>query len=712
MKLCLLLLPRLAMPADSPTLSHTPQNQKKVYGRTPEKNEIPSPGETALKFKKDDDVYYYSKHEIRMFDTIANPLKDAEEDDSPIDIPDFISKKDLDSILNILEDDPIIDTMGPETLARTLRTADYLGITEKDDERTYLLDFFTRVCRHSILSTHKDDILNSKLYNLQPKLARGCLTYTHLALSLVNIFGLQAKVLEEGKDDPVRALVFHEPSHEYGKILGFRARIDKIKITHIAQNKIIKDDQIDPLDIIIWLFVHTGATWLDMSGCSVDMRIITKIADLEFLEVLNLSRCTLPPNPLVPIGNSRTLQEVLCRLYADNNKLSANDTKALALLAALQVLSLSDCELPQDSLVAIGESFTLRVILCELNLSYNKHLGINDTKALASLAALRVLSLSYCELPQNSFVPIGNSPTLREVLYELDLSYNILSPEDIEAICPLAILQVLNLSCCDLQLGFLVPIGDSLTLRGTLRILNLTDNANLGSENVGAVALLTALQILNLSGCELPPGSLVPIRNNSTLKGVLQELDLSYNTRLSPEDMSTVALLTALNVLRLRSCELLLNSFVPIGESSTLRGILHELDLSDNEGLGLGDMEAIALLTALKILNLSGCELPSHSLVPICSSKALQATLHLLDLSKNEHFSLEDMKALALLTALGVLRLKGCELPPGSLAPIYDSLIVSGILRELDVTGIKDLDSENEEIITKSRHFITVIPWL
>lgn len=64
--------------------------------------------------------------------------------------------------------------------------AEYLHIIEAGD---YMRNFFTRVCENSILGMHRNDILNTKLYNgFESSVEQGGATYTYLALSVSYYF--------------------------------------------------------------------------------------------------------------------------------------------------------------------------------------------------------------------------------------------------------------------------------------------------------------------------------------------------------------------------------------------------------------------------------------------------------------------------------------------------------------------------------------------
>lgn len=727
----LLLYLRFAISANPP--GHVLPVQKKVYGRAHTKRYVRSSDEIALNFKEDG-VYYYSKDQIAIFDTIASVLDETAQDDYSIDIPDFISKQDLDSFLNIFEVDPAIHIMDPRVLAHTLIMADYLGI--KDDRRSS--DFFSHVCKHSILGTHRINILSTRLYILQPKLTRGCRTYTHLAQAFACMHRLQLSIFEEGKDDPVRALVFHTPEYvKKHRVLGLGARINKIKITSLAQKKA----PADILDIIIWLFDHISASSLDLSGCFISKDHISKIACLQSLQILDLSDCLLSANSLLPIGLSPVLRNGLLELYADNNRLSFGDVDALGLLAALKTLRMRYCHLSPGHLVPIGRSPTLRLVLRELQVCHNRFCP-NDIEALSLLTTLEVLRLSDCELPPGSLVPIGDSPKLRKTLHELHADDNIFDSRDTGALALLTTLNVVNLSNCRLSPGSLVPIGTSPRLKKTLLELDADENKFgfrdtralalltalktlslsdcglppnslvpigkseelqstllqlyaddnvFGSQDTGAIALLIVLQVLSLKGCSLQPGSLVPIGKSRTLQLTLLELYVDYNAFCS-KDTKALALLTTLKVLSLSNCELFPGSLAFIGRSPKLKKTLRELDADENT-LGFRDTRALARLAVLEILSLSDCGLPPNSLVPIGNSELLQGILHELHADENT-FSSHDTEALSLLTALQVLSLSRCQLPPNSLVPIDNSKTFQGVLCELHV-GDNTFDLED-----------------
>lgn len=395
----------------------------------------------------------------------------------------------------------------------------------------------------------------------------------------------------DSETNTVRELVFHTPQYTAEhKVLGFDTGITKIKITRAAQKKAKNQNEIDLLDIIIWLFTHTNAEALDLSECYVGEHTVAKIAALVHLQVLDLSNCKLRPGSLVPIGESSTLQETLRELYVHDNSFSLKDTRALALLTTLEVLNLSDCKLHSGSLVPIGNSKTLQETLRELY-AYNNRFCLEDTKALALLTSLEILDLSNCKLRPGSLVPIGESSALQETLHELYARDNKFCLEDTKALSLLTALEILDLPDCKLRSGSLVPIGNSKTLQETLRKLRVHDN-RFCLEDTKALALLTALEELDLSNCKLRSGSLVPIGESEALQKTLRELYAHYN-RFGLEDTTALSLLATLELLRLRNCELPLGSLAPINESTKLQETLRKLDLAGNRDLGLEDEKVI-----------------------------------------------------------------------------------------------------------------------
>ena len=254
MRFHLLFFLRFAASANPPTSSCTLPGQKRVYGRELLRDERPSENEVALGFKKDSDCkYYYPKEQVQMLGVFTEYLEIQDPATQPLDddsfpMPDSISKRDLDTVMNTFENDPVIDMLDPEAFSHILEVAQFLGIVKEDDEDPYLEKFISCVCRHSILGTHSTDILNTRLYSeFQSSVEQGNIIYTHLARALANVLGLQVKILEEKS-----TLLLHTPSYQCPKehrVLGFGASIHTIKITPAALSKIRAQD--GRFDIIV-----------------------------------------------------------------------------------------------------------------------------------------------------------------------------------------------------------------------------------------------------------------------------------------------------------------------------------------------------------------------------------------------------------------------------------------------------------------------------
>lgn len=99
------------------------------------------------------------------------------------------------------------------------------------------------------------------------------------------------------------------------------------------------------------------------------------------------------------------------------------------------------------------------------------------------------------------------------------------------------------------------------------------------------------------------------------------------------------------------------------------------------------------------------CKLSLGSLVGIGQSMTLKEVLRKLYADRNT-FGVEDTTALGELNVLEVLKLKGCNLPPGSFEPIYNKLVVPGILRNLGIGNNKNFNSKDEKMIRKSKNLI------
>lgn len=402
-----------------------PVRTKKVYGRMKMEGEMLFQGEITLGFKERDVFvcYCYAQDNVKMLDTIMENAGDEASDF--VRMPDFMTKEDLDTFLNIFEKDPAVDMMDAKALAHTLRIAEYLRIAEKDDERSYALDLFSRVCEYSILGAHGRNILETQLYRFESSVKEGSPMYTRLAWGLASVSGVEMRVLEG--NDGTRTLTLYTPDWnppiDGWRELGSGVGITKIKITHFARIEIENGNETDGLEIMMWLFDHTMAKGLDLSTCYVGENIIRKIGNLVHLEVLDLRYCDMEQGSLVCIGRSRVLRTVLRELYLIFAILDIEDTRALGLLVALEVLSLRYCKLQKGSLVPIGRSATLGRVLCELHVDGNRF-NLEDTTALGELGVLRVLSLTDCKLPAGSFEPIYTRLVVRRILHRLSIGDN------------------------------------------------------------------------------------------------------------------------------------------------------------------------------------------------------------------------------------------------------------------------------------------------
>ncbi|XP_068505722.1 NACHT, LRR and PYD domains-containing protein 3-like isoform X3 [Syngnathus scovelli] len=252
------------------------------------------------------------------------------------------------------------------------------------------------------------------------------------------------------------------------------------------------------------------------------------------------------------LSSSRTLREL-------DLSFSDFDDGGLEVLAAglakpqctLQVLRLGGCDLSKKSCEALASVLsTLR----ELDLSCN-NLGDDGLEALATGLAkpqctLQVLGLMGCKLSKKSCEALASVLSSPCSLRKLDLTWNDLSDERLEALVaglakPQCTLQVLKLGNCKLSEKSGEVLASVLSSSRTLSHLDLSWNdlhdGGLEALAAGLAKPQCTLQVLRLGGCDLTKKSgealAKALRSNPSH---LQKLDLWAND-IKEEGMRVLA---------------------------------------------------------------------------------------------------------------------------------------------------------------------------
>ncbi|KAM9772460.1 NACHT, LRR and PYD domains-containing protein 3-like isoform 5-T5 [Syngnathus typhle] len=391
------------------------------------------------------------------------------------------------------------------------------------------------------------------------------------------------------------------------------------------------------------------------------------------LQVLKLRWCNLSKKSCEALASVLSSSCSLRKLDLSHNDLGDDGLEALAAglakpKCALQVLKLRGCNLSKKSCEALASVLSSPCSLRELDLGLND-LGDDGLEALAAGLAkpqctLQGLGLSCCKLSKKSCEALASVLSSPGSLRELNLSWNDLCDDGLEALAaglakPQCALQVLGLEWCKLSKKSCEALASVLSSPCSLRELNLGEN-DLGDDGLEALAAGLAkpqctLQVLKLWTCKLSKKSCEALASVLSSPSSLRELDLSSNN-LRDDGLETLAAGLAkpqctLQVLKLRECNLSKKSCEALASVLSSPCSLRELDLGYND-LGDDGMEALAAGLAnpqctLQVLKLYCCKLNKKSCEAL--AKALRSNPSHLQVPKlwGNDIGVEDMRVLA-----------------------------------------------------------------
>ncbi|XP_037116564.1 LOW QUALITY PROTEIN: uncharacterized protein LOC119128354 [Syngnathus acus] len=446
------------------------------------------------------------------------------------------------------------------------------------------------------------------------------------------------------------------------------------------------------------------------------------------LEVLGLYCCKLSTKSCEALASVLSSPGSLNHLDLSGNDLHDHGLYALSAGLAkprctLQVLKLRGCQLSKKSCEALASVLSSPGSLRELDLAYND-LRDDGLEALAAGLAkpqctLQVLWLRNCQLSKKSCEALASVLSSPGSLRELDLSWNDLHDDGLEVLAaglakPQCTLQVLRLRKCQLSKKSCEALASVLSSSRTLSHLDLSWN-NLRDDGVEALAAGLAkpqctLQVLKLCYCQLSKKSCEALASVLSSPGSLRELELGYND-LCDDGLEALAAGLAkpqctLQVLKLRGCKLSKKSCEALASVLSSPGSLSHLDLSWNN-LRDDGVEALAAGLAkpqctLQVLKLRGCKLSKKSCEALASILSSPGSLRKLDLAYNDLRD-DGLEALAAGLAkpqctLQVLGLQRCKLSKKSCEALASVLSSPGSLRELDL-GYNDLCDDRLEAL-------------
>ncbi|KAM9812219.1 NACHT, LRR and PYD domains-containing protein 3-like [Syngnathus typhle] len=266
------------------------------------------------------------------------------------------------------------------------------------------------------------------------------------------------------------------------------------------------------------------------------------------LQVLGLNNCTLSKKSCEVLACILSSSCSLRDLDLGDNKLYDNGLYALAAGLAkpqctLQVLRLSHCNLSKKSCHILAYVLSSLCNLRELHLSdndlYNEGVETLAVGLAKPQCTLQILRLDGCKLSKKSCEMLASVLGLPRNLRHLDLSYNDLYDDGLEALAaglakPQCTLQVLRLSRCNLSKKSCEVLASVLSSPCNLRDLDLSYNLlyNDGLEALagGLAKPKCSLQVLGLKSCMITTRGCVSLAKALQSNPFhLQELDLNNN---------------------------------------------------------------------------------------------------------------------------------------------------------------------------------------
>ncbi|NXL98591.1 LRC31 protein, partial [Tyrannus savana] len=282
------------------------------------------------------------------------------------------------------------------------------------------------------------------------------------------------------------------------------------------------------------------------------LSLLTKKVQKECkLKCLKITDCNLTAKDgeslaefLNVIPNLEVLDLSINKHIGCSVKVMAQDLKNVP---GLKELNLHMCGLKQDSLQGLDTALQHLAELRKLDLSCNREIGggFKDSAArLASLKNLEVLDLHQCCVTEEDMAVLSQVIPLLSSLQELNLSWNksvgVSSDPLLGRLRFLPRLKSVAISSCGLGEESLSSLAEAALHLPELEILDLSWNKCVGGNLkllLGALKLAVEIQVLRLSSCNLVAEDLALLTSLARDGHLsrLQMLDLSYNDSVSDE---------------------------------------------------------------------------------------------------------------------------------------------------------------------------------
>ena len=408
------------------------------------------------------------------------------------------------------------------------------------------------------------------------------------------------------------------------------------------------------------------------------MHIVKSLQQITSLELLDLSNNNIPKEVCNEIAVAIEVNNKLKKLWLYHNKLGSSINailNALCKLSTLKVLDLDNNLMTQENGKTLAFIITNNTGLEEIHLSDN-NLGIESlevAKALQQITSLQVLSLSNTQLPKEVSIDLALAIESNQNLKSLAIRGNNMATSMDNIL--LALSKVSSLQILDFQSNQLNNDAGEL-LAPVILNNKFLKHLYLGNNSIGkgmmhivkSLQQITSLEMLDLGNNNIPKEVCNEIAVAIEVNNKLKKLWLCHNKLGSSINaiLNALCKLSTLKVLHLD------NNLMTQENGKTLAFIithntgLEEIHLNDNN-LGIGSLEvakALQQITSLQVLSLSNTQLPKE--VSIDLALAIESNQNLKSLAIHGNNMATSMNnillALSKVSSLRILYFQGNQL--------------------------------------------------
>ncbi|XP_065895715.1 protein NLRC5-like [Dysidea avara] len=414
----------------------------------------------------------------------------------------------------------------------------------------------------------------------------------------------------------------------------------------------------------------TQLGYLNISGIRVTKKaagfVAATIAKNLAIYHFDVSKCQLQPNGLMKIVKSLMHLKNLSYLDISYSYFTAEAANELAYTftqgVELEHLCLSNCNLYEQSFLAIVKSLASMTALRHLNLSnniINSQTAFALSDCIANNSNIEYLDLSNCSLSENELRKVTASLKLLSSLKHLNFSSSVLNVHVVDdlafAIGNNTGLEYINFSNCQVQKNGIFKILQKMLQTHTLKYINFQSNIidtgqvdKKKSKNVITILVRIivnnkSLEYVNFSSCGLSALDVTSIMKAQSVLSNLVYINISNNdvdTEAADEISSVIKSNKSLEVVDFSRCDMGVGSMSTVSNALSQCMHLRIVNLSNNV-ITREATKVLALslcnIATLEHLDLSCCSLEcSQFFATLSTSSSLHFKLKHINLSLNE----------------------------------------------------------------------------